>query len=232
MSAILECRGLTKNYGNVPALAQADLTIEPGRVVGLLGPNGSGKTTLIKLINGLLSPDGGDVRICGLTPGPESRSLVSYLPDRLSLPEWMSADGLLGMYGDFYKDFDRAKAEEMLGRLGVTSKMKVSQMSKGTREKMQLVLAMSRSAMLYLLDEPIGGVDPATRDFILETIIRNYNPNAAVIISTHLITDVEPVLDEAVFLQWGRVILHDSADSIREKTGKSIDAYFREVFKC
>ncbi len=232
MSAILECRGLTKNYGNIPALSQLDLTIESGRVVGLLGPNGSGKTTLIKLINGLLSPDAGDVRICGLSPSPESRALVSYLPDRQTLAEWMSADELLGMFCDFYADFDRAKAEEMLGRLGVTSRMKIGQMSKGTREKVQLVLAMSRNAMLYLLDEPIGGVDPATRDFILETIIRNYNPQAAVIISTHLITDVEPVLDEAVFLQWGHVFLHDSADNIREKTGKSIDAYFREVFKC
>ena len=232
MSAIIECRGLTKRYGRTVALEGVDLKIEPGRVLGLLGPNGSGKTTLIKLANGLLTPSEGEILIGGNKPGPESKAIVSYLPDRNYLPEWMSVREMLDFFADFYADFEREKAEEMLARLSIDRKMRFGQMSKGTKEKVQLIMVMSRKAQLYLLDEPIGGVDPATRDYILDTIIRNYNPSAAVVISTHLIADVESVLDEVIFISSGRVILQSSVDDIREKQGKSVDAYFREVFKC
>ena len=230
--AILECKGLSKHYGKVAALESVDLSIEPGRVVGLLGPNGSGKTTLIKLINGLLTPTDGEVLIEGQKPGPLTKAAVAYLPDRDYLADWMSVEQQLDFFADFYSDFDRDKAMEMLLRLDIDPTQKFKALSKGTREKVQLILVMSRKAQLYLLDEPIGGVDPATRDYILDTIIRNYNPEAAVIISTHLIADVEPVLDDVIFLKKGCVVLHDAADSIRETYGKSVDQYFREVFKC
>ncbi|MCI9461610.1 MAG: ABC transporter ATP-binding protein, partial [Oscillibacter sp.] len=205
---------------------------EPGRIVGLLGPNGSGKTTLIKLANGLLTPDGGYIAVCGTAPGRESHSLVSYLPERTAIPTWMTARQLLDFYGDFYQDFRREAAEEMLDHLGIQPRQAVKQMSKGTREKVQLIMVMSRAAKLYLLDEPIGGVDPATRDYILSTIIGNYNPEAAVVISTHLIADVEKVLDEVIFISQGRVALQSTVDGIREEKGMSVDALFREVFKC
>ena len=208
------------------------LTIEPGRVVGLLGPNGSGKTTLIKLINGLLTPSAGEVLVGGDRPGPRSKALVSYLPDRDYLADWMTVEQQIGFFRDLYADFDRDKAMEMLLRLNIDPKQRFKQLSKGTREKVQLILVMSRKASLYLLDEPIGGVDPATRDYILDTIIRNYNPEAAVILSTHLIADVEPVLDDVIFLQNGRVVLHQAADELREERGMSVDQTFREVFKC
>ena len=230
--AILECKNLSKRYGKFSALEDVNLVIEPGRVVGLLGPNGSGKTTLIKLINGLLTPSDGEILVDGERPGPESKALVSYLPDRDYLADWMSVEQQLDFFEDMYADFDRDKAMEMLLRLDVDPKQKFKALSKGTREKVQLILVMSRKAGLYLLDEPIGGVDPATRDYILDTIIRNYNPEAAVIISTHLISDVEPVLDDVIFLQKGRVVLHQAADSLREEKGKSVDQTFREVFKC
>ena len=230
--AILECKNLSKHYGKVAALEGVDLSIEPGRVVGLLGPNGSGKTTLIKLVNGLLTPSSGEVLIQGVKPGPESKAVVAYLPDRDYLADWMSVEQQLDFFQDFYRDFDRDKAMEMLLRLDIDPSQKFKALSKGTREKVQLILVMSRKAQLYLLDEPIGGVDPATRDFILDTIIRNYNPEAAVVISTHLIADVEPVLDDVIFLQKGRVVLHEDAEAIRETHGKSVDQYFREVFKC
>lgn len=229
---ILECRELSKRFGRTQALDSVNLCIEPGRVIGLLGPNGSGKTTLIKLANGLLTPTGGEILVAGKEPGKETHGYVSYLPDRTCLPEWMKARQLLDFFQDFYRDFDRDRAMEMLLRLNISPEQRIKEMSKGTREKVQLILAMSRRAGLYLLDEPIGGVDPATRDFILDTIIRNYNPEAAVIISTHLISDVEPVLDDVIFLQKGRVVLHQAADSLREEKGKSVDQYFREVFKC
>ena len=232
MSAIIECRGLTKRYGRTVALEGVDLKIEPGRVLGLLGPNGSGKTTWIKLANGLLTPSEGEILIGGNKPGPESKAIVSYLPDRNYLPEWMSVREMLDFFADFYADFEREKAEEMLARLSIDRKMRFGQMSKGTKEKVQLIMVMSRKAQLYLLDEPIGGVDPATRDYILDTIIRNYNPSAAVVISTHLIADVESVLDEVIFINSGRVVLQSTVDDIRENQGKSVDAYFREVFKC
>ncbi len=228
----LECKALSKRFGGVAALDHVDLGIAPGRVVGLLGPNGSGKTTLIKLANGLLTPSEGEIAVCGFRPGRESKALVSYLPDRCCLPEWMSANQLMDLYTDFYADFDRARASDMMNRLGLKEDLKVGQMSKGTKEKVQLILVMSRRARLYLLDEPIGGVDPATRDFILDTIIRNYDENASVVISTHLISDVENVLDDVIFLREGKVTLQASVDDIREQYGKSVDALFREVFKC
>ena len=230
--AILECRDLTKRYGKATALEGVNLSVEPGRVVGLLGPNGSGKTTLIKLANGLLTPTGGEILIDGMKPGPESKALVAYLPDRDYLADWMTPKQQMDFFADFYPDFDREKAQAMMDRLGIDQNQKFKQLSKGTREKVQLILVMSRSAKLYLLDEPIGGVDPATRDFILDTIIRNYNPEAAVIISTHLIADVEQVLDDVIFLQNGHVALQSPVDTIREERGMSVDQYFREVFRC
>ena len=230
--AILECRDLSKRFGKTVALDNVNLALEPGRVIGLLGPNGSGKTTLIKLANGLLTPSDGEILIGGEAPGPGTKAIVSYLSDKEYLPEWMTPKQLMDFFEDFYADFDRARAEEMLTRLGLDPRQKVKQMSKGTREKVQLILVMSRRAKLYLLDEPIGGVDPATRDYILDTIIRNYNPEAAVVISTHLIADVEPVLDEVLFIQNGQILLQSSVDSIREEKGMSVDQYFREVFKC
>lgn len=226
------CKDLSKSYGAVPALNHVNLTVEPGRIVGLLGPNGSGKTTLLKIANGLLTAGEGEISVCGQQPGRASHALVSYLPERTSIPLWMSPRQLMEFYGDFYRDFQRDKAEEMLQRLGVPMERRIKQMSKGTREKVQLILTMSRQAQLYLLDEPIGGVDPATRDYILSTIITNYNPEAAVVISTHLIADVEKVLDEAIFLNQGQVVLHASVDEIRQRNGMSVDALFREVFKC
>ncbi len=229
---ILKCAALSKSYGKTEALSAVNLSVQPGRVVGLLGPNGSGKTTLIKLITGLLTPSEGLVLIKGEKPGVKSKAAVSYLSDKVSLPPWMNAGQLMDFYEDFYPDFKREKAEQMLDRLGIDRKMRVKQMSKGTVEKVQLILVMSREASLYLLDEPIGGVDPATRDYILDTIIRNYNPEASVILSTHLIADVEQVLDDVIFIQQGKVVLQSSVDEIREQQGKSVDAYFREVFKC
>ena len=232
METCLECRELGKRFGTTQALDGVNLTVMPGRVVGLLGPNGSGKTTLIKLINGLLTPTAGEVSVCGLQPGKESKALVSYLPDRPCLPEWMNVRQLMEYYADFFADFDRARAADMMARLSLHEELRISQMSKGTKEKVQLILVMSRRARLYLLDEPIGGVDPATRDYILDTIIRNYDENASVVISTHLISDVENVLDDVIFLREGKVSLQASVDDLREQYGKSVDALFREVFKC
>lgn len=205
--AILECRGLCKSYGAEPALDRVDLAVEPGHIVGLLGPNGSGKSTLIKLANGLLTPDAGEILIDGMAPGKDTKKIVSYLPERTYFADWMTALQLLDFFGDFYDDFDRAAAVQMMQRLGIQPKQQIKQMSKGTREKVQLILVMSRKAKLYLLDEPIGGVDPATRDYILSTIISNYNPEAAVVISTHLIADVEHILDDVAFLSRGHLLL-------------------------
>lgn len=232
MSELLTCEGLTKHYGAKTALDGVDLHIGFGKIVGLLGPNGSGKTTLIKLANGLLQPDSGSIRIAGMKPGVESKAIVSYLPDADWLPGWMRVEQLVKMFGDFYKDFDPARANEMLANLELFPKDVLKTLSKGNREKVQLILAMSRNARLYLLDEPIGGVDPAARDYILHTILSNYSKDATVLISTHLIEDIEPVLDEAIFLKEGTVFAHRSVDEIRENEGMSVDAYFREVFKC
>ena len=229
--SILECKGLSKRFGAVTALDGISFTIEPGRIVGLLGPNGSGKTTLIKLANGLLVPTAGELWINGRAPGKESHAMVSYLPERTSLPLWMTVKQLQDFYEDFYADFQRERSEEMLDRLEISAKQRMKHMSKGTREKVQLILAMSRAAKLYLLDEPIAGVDPAARDFILQTILTNYSPESTVLISTHLIADIEPVLDEVIFLKEGRVVRHDSTDNIRGAEGKSVDEVFREVFR-
>ena len=229
---ILQCQGMTKYYGGVLALDHADIAIEPGQIVGLLGPNGSGKTTLIKLANGLLQPTSGSILIDDMTPSPKTHAIVSYLPERIALTDWMNVRQLMDFYGDFYADFQRETAEQMLAQLQLPLGQTVRQMSKGTREKLQLILTMSRKAKLYLLDEPIGGVDPATRDYILHTILSNYNPEAAVVISTHLITDVESILDSVIFLNQGKVVLQSTVDDIRETRGKSVDAYFREVFRC
>ena len=229
---ILECKQLSKSYGKAQALEGVSFAIEPGRIVGLLGPNGSGKTTLIKLANGLLTPSEGEVLVCDMAPGKESHASVSYLPERTCIPTWMSVKQLLDFYGDFYRDFNRKAAEEMLTHLNIRLTQRIKQMSKGTREKVQLIMVMSRAAKLYLLDEPIGGVDPATRDYILSTIISNYNPDASVVISTHLIADVEKVLDEVIFIDRGHLVLQSSVDQIREEKGMSVDALFREVFKC
>lgn len=230
--AILECKNLFKKYGAVEALSDVTLSIDSGRIIGLLGPNGSGKTTLIKLANGLLMPSSGEILIDGKAPGRESHAIVSYLPERTAIPIWMSAKQLMDYYEDFYADFNRSAAEEMLEHLDIRPNQKIRQMSKGTREKVQLIMVMSRQAKLYFLDEPIGGVDPATRDYILSTIISNYNPEASVIISTHLISDVEKVLDDVLFINNGRLMLQTSVDQIREEKGMSVDELFREVFKC
>lgn len=230
--SILECKGLVKRFGATPALSGVDLTIQPGRIVGLLGPNGSGKTTLIKLANGLLVPTAGQILVDGRAPGRESHAAVSYLPERNSLPLWMTIQQLQDFYADFYTDFQRDRSKEMLERLELSPNQKLKHLSKGNREKVQLILAMSRQAKLYLLDEPIGGVDPAARDYILDTIIRNYNPDASVIISTHLIADVEKILDEVIFIDRGQIFFQSSVDQIREEKGKSVDALFREVYRC
>ena len=232
MCDILTCESLTKCYGAKTALDSMDLHIGLGKIVGLLGPNGSGKTTLIKLANGLLQPTGGSIRIAGMKPGVESKAIVSYLPDADWLPDWMRVEQLVELFCDFDKDFDPARANEMLAKLDLQPKAALKTLSKGNKEKVQLILAMSRNARLYLLDEPIGGVDPAARDYILHTILSNYSKDATVLISTHLIEDIEPVLDEAVFLKEGKVFAHRAVDDIRENEGMSVDAYFREVFKC
>jgi ABC-2 type transport system ATP-binding protein len=232
MSTILECKSLTKKFSGFTALSNVNLTLERGRIIGLLGPNGSGKSTLLKMINGLLVPDTGNIYIAGLEPGIETKKIVSYLPERTYLADWMRVSDIIDFFHDFYEDFDQKKSYEMLDRLHIDPKKSLKTLSKGTKEKVQLILVMSRKADLYCLDEPIGGVDPASRDYILNTIIGNYNENATVLISTHLIADIELALDEVVFLKDGMVTLQSSVDDIRVKEGKSIDSLFREVFKC
>ncbi len=229
---LVTCVGLSKRYGPKTALNRVDLRLSRGKIVGLLGPNGSGKTTLIKILCGLLQPTEGTVDIDAHPVGTYTKSLISYLPDRMYFADWMRATDLFDFFTDFYKDFDRTKAVEMCQSLGVTPSDRVKTMSKGTKEKVQLVLVMSRKAQLYLLDEPIAGVDPAARDFILNTILTNYNESGSVMISTHLISDVEKVLDEAIFLKDGKIVLHDGVDAIREREGKSVDALFRETFRA
>ena len=230
--ARIELNDLTKEFGSITALDSVSLQLEKGQIVGLLGPNGSGKTTLIKILNGLLTPTAGKALISGKEPGVETRKVVAFLPDRNALPEYMTTTQLMDMYQDFFADFNREKAENMIADLGIDMKQQMKNMSKGTKEKLQLCLVMAREAEVYLLDEPIGGVDPATRDYILRTIISNYSEDAVVVISTHLISDVESVLDDVIFLKEGRVVLHGPADEIREEKGESIDLLFREVFRC
>ena len=230
--AAITCNKLTKRYGKTTALDSIDLNLEPGRIIGLAGPNGSGKTTLIKLAQRMLVPTDGEILINGEKPGPQTKAIIAYLPDRDFLPDWMKVEGLLKLYESFYEDFSREQAETMLQSLDIGRDMVFKKMSKGTREKVQLILTMCRKAQVYLLDEPIAGVDPAARDYIIRTIISNYNPEALVLISTHLIADIENVLDEVVFLKEGRIILHEPAEDLRMKMNKSVDEYFREVFAC
>ena len=232
MEHVLKASSLTKRYHGSPALDGLDLELPQGRIVGLLGPNGSGKTTFIKLAAGLLTPTAGEITICGEKVGTATKAVVSYLPDRPYFSKQTRIREQLDFFQDFYADFDRSRAEGMLAALGISLDAKFRTLSKGNQEKVQLVLVMSRRAKLYLLDEPIGGVDPAARDYILNTIISNYDPDATVLISTHLISDVERVLDEFLFLYQGKVIRSGNADEVREETGKSLDELFREVFKC
>ena len=216
MNDLVVCSGLTKRFGALTALDHVDLHLNSGRIVGLLGPNGSGKTTLIKLMSGLLRPTEGNISIAGYPIGPQSKAVVAYLPDKMFYANWMKAEDLIDLFADFYADFRRERAEAMCAALGIGMRASVKSMSKGTQEKLQLILVMSRDAKLYLLDEPIAGVDPAARDFILRTILTNYMPESTILLSTHLIADIEPVLDEAVFLKEGRVVRHDAVDHIRE----------------
>ena len=228
---LIQCQDVWKNYGSQRALQGLSLQLESGKIVGLLGPNGSGKTTLIKILNGLLTPDRGLVLVDGQQPGVYTKSVISYLPDKPYFAGWMRVRDLFDLFGDFYQDFDREKADHMCRTLQIDENLRMKTLSKGTKEKVQLILVMSRKAKLYLLDEPIAGVDPAARDFILTTILNNYNPEGTVLISTHLISDVERVLDEVLFIQFGQVVRQELVDAIREKEGKSVDELFREVFR-
>ncbi len=232
MNPVFECRHLTKAFPGKEALHDVSFSLEEGRIVGLLGPNGSGKSTLMKLANGLLSPTQGGIFIDGMAPGVETKKIVSYLPDKNYLNDWMSVRQLVNFFGDFYEDFQKEAAVEMIQRLGIPMHAKLKTLSKGTKEKVQLILVMSRKARLYLLDEPIGGVDPAARDYILHTIISNYSEDATVVISTHLISDVESILDQVLFISEGKILLDSPVDELREKNNMSVDAWFREVFKC
>ena len=229
---ILECNELLKDYGSGAAINRINLRLERGKIIGLLGENGSGKTTLLKLANGLLSPTSGSISIAGQSPGVQSKRIVSYLPEKTYLNNWMKVKDLVAFFGDFYENFSRAKALDMLESLGIALDAKLSALSKGNKEKVQLILVMAREAELYLLDEPIGGVDPAARDYILNTIVKNYSSNATILLSTHLIQDVERIFDEVIFIKQGQIILQNSVDQIREEKGCSIDALFREVYKC
>lgn len=232
MNPILECKGLTRKFNHFFALSNVDLTLERGEIIGLLGPNGSGKTTLIKLINGLLLPTDGQITVNGSVPDVETKKIVSYLPERGCLDERRRISELISYYSDFYSDFDVSRAHTMLKDLDINPSLRLKTLSKGTKEKVQLILVMSRDAQLYVLDEPIGGVDPAARDYILRTILTNYNEDASVLISTHLIADVENVLNRVLFLQNGQITLNASVDEIRRGHKKSVDALFREVFRC
>lgn len=231
MSEILCCQNLSKTYGNTSALSSVNLTLDSGKIVGILGPNGSGKTTLIKLISGLLTPTSGSILINGNTPGVKSKSEVAYLPDNIYLNTWMTVKQIVKYFADFYADFREELAFEMLARLGISPDMRLKTLSKGNKEKVCLILVMRRAAKLYVLDEPIAGVDPAARDYVISTIIQNYNPEATVLISTHLISDIEEILDEVIFLRQGQIVLHKTVDAIREENDSSVDELFREVFR-
>lgn len=232
MAPIVQCMGLTKSYGGKLALNQIYLNLERGRIIGLLGPNGSGKSTLIKLMNGLLKPSAGEILIDGQRPGTDSKAKISYLPERTYLPGGMKVIEVMQYFQDFYADFRVERAYDMLSRLQIPPNERLKNLSKGMKEKVQLVLVMSRDAQLYVLDEPIAGVDPASRDYILHTVLNNYNRNATILLSTHLISDVERILDEVVFIKYGNIILQAPAEQIRAREGKSIDRFFREVFAC
>ena len=233
MSELVEVNNLTKVYEKKKvALSQVNLIIPRGKIIGLLGPNGSGKTTLIKLISGLLVATEGEILINGSKPGPESKSVVSYLPERTYFQSSMKVKELIDYFADFYQDFRPERARQMLMNLNINEDARLKTLSKGTKEKVQLIMVMSRDAQLYVLDEPIAGVDPAARDYILRTIISIYNENATVLLSTHLISDIEKILDEVIFIREGKVVLQDTVENIRESKGKSVDTYFREVFAC
>lgn len=229
---LIEIKDLTKKYGQKEALKNVNLTIESGKIYGLLGPNGSGKTTLIKIINNLLTPTSGDIKIKGNNPGIESKKIISYLPERTYLNMNFKVKELLDYFEDFYDNFDRKRALSLLKKLKIDQDDKLKTMSKGTKEKVQLILVMSRKADLYVLDEPIGGVDPASRDYILETILSNFDNNASMIISTHLIQDIESILDNVIFINKGKIVLNDTSDNIRTEKNQTIDQVFREEFKC
>lgn len=232
MAPIVQCMGLTKRFGSKTALNQIYLNLERGRIIGLLGPNGSGKTTLIKIMNGLLTPTAGDILIGGLRPGIDTKYRTSYLPERTYLQPGMKVMEIVQYFQDFYPDFRVDRAYDMLARLQIQPYERIKNLSKGTKEKVQLILVMSRDADLYILDEPIAGVDAASRDYILHTILQNYNRNATILLSTHLISDVENILDEVVFIRCGNIILQAGAEQIRQNEGKSVDRFFREVFAC
>lgn len=232
MNPILECQGLSKQYKNFYALNNLNLSLEKGQIVGLLGPNGSGKSTLIKLINDILIPTQGKVLINGMEPCIETKKIVSYLPERTYLDESMRVRDILTFFSDFYEDFQKERADQMLADLDINIEARLKTLSKGTKEKVQLILVMSRDAQLYIVDEPIGGVDPAARDYILQTILGNYNENATILLSTHLVHDIENILDRVLFLRQGQLVLNTTVDDIRINQKKSVDALFREVFRC
>lgn len=229
---VLEIKNVHKKYLSHSVLEGVGFSIPRGKIVGLLGPNGCGKTTILKLISGLLQLDEGEIRINGICPGQQTKSMISYLPERSYLNDWMKISDILNLFSDFYADFDRERAEQMLTDLKISKEEKLKTMSKGTKEKVQLILVMSRRASLYLLDEPIGGVDPATREYILHTILKNFDENSSILITTHLIQDVETIFDQVLFLNQGKIVIDGEVDEIREKYGKSIDGLFREVFRC
>lgn len=232
MENVLEYKGVTKKYGAKVALDNIDLALPKGSIVGLLGPNGSGKTTMLKLAAGLLTKNNGEISVCGLKTGAEAKNLIAYQPDKIYINDWMTLNNLMKMMEDFYTNFNRTKALDMIERLGLNPKERIKSMSKGNKEKVQLIITMSRDVPLYLLDEPIGGVDPAARDYILNTILGNYNPEATIVISTHLIADVESILNHIVFIKKGKIIRNGNAEQIRAETGMTIDELFREEFKC
>lgn len=231
-NTIIKLENVVKRYSKKEALKGINLEIPKGKIVGLLGPNGSGKSTMIKLLNGLLQPDEGTIEIAGMKPSIETKKIVSYLPERTYLSEWMKMKDLLKFFSDFYEDFDLEKAEEMIEALNINVDEKIKDMSKGTKEKVQLILVMSRNADVYILDEPIGGVDPAARSFIMRTILQNFSEESTLIIATHLISEIENICDEIIFLSYGEIKLQGNVDEIREEKGKSIDALFREEFRC
>lgn len=233
MSDLVQISGVSKHYGTKKVIFDnLNLSLESGKIIGLLGPNGSGKTTLIKLLSGLLSPAAGSILIDGKPVGHESKAVVSYLPERTYFNESLKVKSLVNMFKDFYADFDEARAYEMMELLNIDANMTLKKLSKGNKEKVQLIMVMSRRAKLYLLDEPIAGVDPAARDYILNTILTNYDPGATILLSTHLIYDIEKILDEIIFIKNGEIICHKLADELREERGMSIDEIFREVFRC
>jgi ABC-2 type transport system ATP-binding protein len=230
MESILHLHNLNKSYARFPALKNVDLELEPGRIMGILGPNGSGKTTLIKIMAGLLQPSGGEVRVCGMAPGVQTKALVSYLPDVNHLPSWMTIQGIIQYFNTFYEDFDPDRAFGLLERLGIDQRRKVTALSKGTREKLQLSLALARKARLYLMDELLEGIDPVARMVTIDTILENFNTEGSLIVATHLITDVEKLLDEVVFLKEGEILLSGNTEDLRLEKKRSIEGIYKEIF--